>query len=264
MVMFNRFKLISFKRASLTPPLQWLAVVISLGLLLGGQPSRAESISSANSSITANDDHQIGSVNGSMPGSMPGSMTGSMPDSIKSGGERLRQFQQQVQRLQGNFSQQVVEGGGLVDEELRGGEFWIERPNKIRWHYRDPYEQLIVADGVNVWMFDPELEQVIVRELVEGGDDVAGLLLGGGEDLNKRFTVTTLGRDQYQLIPINPESPVAQVVLFFSGELMVGLDMTDKLGVVSKFKFLDLQVNPPIDPAQFTFTPPPGIDLVIQ
>lgn len=256
MVVFNRFKLISFKRASLTPSLQWLAVVISLGLLLGGQASRAESISSANSSITANDDHQIGSINGSM--------SGSMPSSIKSGGERLRQFQQQVQRLQGNFTQQVVEGGGLVDEELRGGEFWIERPNKIRWHYRDPYEQLIVADGVNVWMFDPELEQVIVRELIEDGDDVAGLLLGGGEDLNKRFTVTTLGSDQYQLIPINPESPVAQVVLFFSGELMVGLDMTDKLGVVSKFKFLDLQVNTPIDPAQFTFTPPPGIDLVIQ
>ena len=252
MVVFNRFKLISFKRASLTSSLQWLAVVISLGLLLGGQASRAESISSANSSITANDDHQTGS------------MSGSMPSSIKSGGERLRQFQQQVQRLQGNFTQQVVEGGGLVDEELRGGEFWIERPNKIRWHYRDPYEQLIVADGVNVWMFDPELEQVIVRELIEGGDDVAGLLLGGGEDLNKRFTVTTLGSDQYQLIPINPESPVAQVVLFFNGELMVGLDMTDKLGVVSKFKFIDLQVNPPIDPAQFTFTPPPGIDLVIQ
>ena len=260
MVVFNRFKLISFKRASLTPSLQWLAVVISLGLLLGGQASRAESISSANSSFTANDDHQIGSINGSINGSVNGSVNGS----IKSGGERLRQFQQQVQRLQGNFTQQVVEGGGLVDEELRGGEFWIERPNKIRWHYRDPYEQLIVADGVNVWMFDPELEQVIVRELIEDGDDVAGLLLGGGEDLNKRFTVTTLGSDQYQLIPINPESPVAQVVLFFSGELMVGLDMTDKLGVVSKFKFLDLQVNTPIDPAQFTFTPPPGIDLVIQ
>ena len=217
-----------------------LALVMVLAMSLGSQASRAESIQAA----AELDDIQT--------------------QATLSGSERLRQFQQQVQRLHGNFSQQVVEGGGLVDEELRSGEFWIERPNKIRWHYRDPYEQLIVADGVNVWMFDPELEQVIVRELVEGGDDVAGLLLGGGEDLNKRFTVTTLGSDHYQLIPLNPESPVAQVQLYFRDQLMVGLDMTDKLGVISKFNFLDLEVNRLIDPAQFTFTPPPGIDLVIQ
>lgn len=177
---------------------------------------------------------------------------------------RLRQFQAQTQSLQGQFQQQIIEGNGLSDEESRSGDFWVERPDKIRWHYRQPYEQLIVADGTNVWLFDPDLEQVLVRELKPDSDDVAGLLLGSGDDLAQRFDVTAMGENRYRLLPLATESVIEQVVIEFKQQLIVSLEVSDKLGVTSRFEFLNLQSNNDIDPEQFHFIPPNGVDIVIQ
>jgi len=179
-------------------------------------------------------------------------------------GDRLRQFQQQTQSLRGRFQQQIVESNGLVDDESRAGDFWVERPDKIRWHYRQPYEQVIVADGFKVWLFDPDLEQVLVRDLVADSDDVAGLLLGSSEDIAQRFTTTRISDDRYLLVPLAEESVVEQVIVEFQQQLIVSLEVRDKLGTTSKFEFFDLQANSKIDPEQFRFTPPDGVDVVIQ
>lgn len=178
--------------------------------------------------------------------------------------DRLRQFQQQTQSLHGQFRQQIIENSGLADEGARSGDFWVERPDKIRWHYRQPYEQLIVADGFKVWLFDPDLDQVLVRDLAPDGDDVAGLLLGSSDDIARRFTVTSINDDQYLLVPIAEESAIEQVVIRFEQQMMVGLQVRDVLGVTSEFEFLNLQANTPIDPEQFQFVPPDGVDVVIQ
>lgn len=178
--------------------------------------------------------------------------------------DRLRQFQAQTQSLQGQFQQLIIEGNGLSDEESRSGDFWVERPDKIRWHYRQPYEQLIVADGTNVWLFDPDLEQVLVRELKPDSDDVAGLLLGSGDDLAQRFAINALGENRYRLLPLATESVIEQVIIEFQQQLIVSLEVRDKLGVTSRFEFLNLQSNSDIDPERFHFIPPNGVDIVIQ
>lgn len=179
-------------------------------------------------------------------------------------GDRLREFQQQTRSLRGQFQQQIIESNGLVDDEPRSGEFWVERPNKIRWHYRQPYEQLIVADGVKVWLFDPDLDQVLVRDLETDSDDVAGLLLGSSEDITQRFTVTSMSANQYLLVPLAAESVIEQVVIEFEQQLMVSLEVRDKLGTTSKFEFFEQQANPDINPKQFRFIAPDGVDVVIQ
>lgn len=179
-------------------------------------------------------------------------------------GDRLWQFQQQTQSLHGQFRQQIIENSGLADEGARSGDFWVERPDKIRWHYRQPYEQLIVADGFKVWLYDPDLDQVLVRDLAPNGDDVAGLLLGSSDDIARRFTVTPINDDQYLLVPLAEESAIEQVVIRFEQQLMVSLQVRDVLGVTSEFEFINLQANTPIDPDQFQFVPPAGVDVVIQ
>ena len=178
--------------------------------------------------------------------------------------DRLRQFQQLTQSMHGQFRQRIIENSGLADEEPRSGDFWVERPDKIRWHYRQPYEQLIVADGFKVWLYDPDLDQVLVRDLAPDGDDVAGLLLGSSDDIARRFTVTPISEDQYLLVPLTEESAIEQVVIRFEQQLMVSLQVRDVLGVTSEFEFIDLQANTPIDPEQFHFVPPDGVDVVIQ
>ncbi|MEL0081555.1 MAG: outer membrane lipoprotein chaperone LolA [Gammaproteobacteria bacterium] len=185
-------------------------------------------------------------------------------DDGQSVADRLREFQRQTRSLRGVFHQQLIESNGLVDEQSRSGDFWVERPDKIRWHYRQPYEQLIVADGFKVWLYDPDLEQVLVRDLDASGDDVAGLLLGSGEDIARRFTITELDNDRYLLIPLAEASAVEQVVIEFDRQLIVSLEVRDKLGSRSRFLFSGLQANVDITPERFQFTPPEGVDVVIQ
>ncbi len=182
--------------------------------------------------------------------------------------DRLAQFQHHTQSLSGHFTQHLLEGNGLVDEAPRSGQFWVERPDKIRWQYEQPYEQLIVADGYKVWLFDPDLEQVLVRDLVPDSDDVAGLLLGSSANISQRFTITAINQDQFLLVPrvseSAPPSAIEQVLVEFDQQLIVSLELRDTLGASSRFEFTRLQANPAIDPAQFEFIPPDGVDVVIQ
>lgn len=180
------------------------------------------------------------------------------------GFERLSRFQQQVTTLHGSFTQTIIGDPGLADAEFRSGQFWVQRPDRIRWHYRQPYEQLIVADGQTVWLFDPDLDQVIVRALDEQGDDVASLLLGSGRDVSERFTVTRIDDDQYQLLPLAQNSSVSKVRLQFDQQTLVLLEVEDALGVTSRFEFATQQVNSELDAALFQFQPPDGVDVVYQ
>jgi chaperone LolA len=64
--------------------------------------------------------------------------------------------------LQAQFKQyELIEDGRKVDEN--SGSVWMQSPDLFRWHYKTPYEQLIVADGEQVWVYDEDLQQVTVK-----------------------------------------------------------------------------------------------------
>jgi hypothetical protein len=42
-------------------------------------------------------------------------------------------------------------------------QFEFQRPGKFRFNYTKPFEQLIVADGKTLWLYDADLNQVTQR-----------------------------------------------------------------------------------------------------
>src|SRR3546814_5974844 len=48
-------------------------------------------------------------------------------------------------------------------KETSSGRVALSAPRLFRWEYVKPYEQLVIADGSKVWVYDPDLAQATVR-----------------------------------------------------------------------------------------------------
>ena len=78
--------------------------------------------------------------------------------------DQLRSFLTQTQSARGEFVQRLTPRPGAKVPASASGQFIFQRPGKFRWLYEKPYEQLIVADGQRLVMFDKDLNQVNDQE----------------------------------------------------------------------------------------------------
>ena len=74
----------------------------------------------------------------------------------------LAAFTSNLKGLDGQFTQQVYDANGKL-KESSSGRVALAAPRLFRWEYVKPYEQLIVADGQRVWVYDPDLQQATKR-----------------------------------------------------------------------------------------------------
>jgi outer membrane lipoprotein carrier protein len=181
-------------------------------------------------------------------------------------GEKLvNDFLTEITTLEGRFEQSLIDAEGAI-VETNSGTLEIERPTRFRWSYTEPYEQWLIADGINIWSYDLDLEQVTVKPQAEALANTPALLLGGSEDALEQFdfggttieTVTTWVR----LEPKNKDSGFNRVELgFIENELrrMVFFDNLEQTTLVALY---DVKLNEPIDSARFEFVVPDDVDLV--
>jgi len=187
------------------------------------------------------------------------------PARAGSADEELRQFVENVRTLNGRFVQtQTDEHGELVSSGA--GMVAISRPGRFRWSYDQPYEQLMVCDGQKIWAYDPDLKQVTVRP---AGETLAGTpaeLLAQKAKLAENFTTKDLGeKDGLRVVSLEPKSEQSDfksIELWLKAGVPQKLRFSDPLGGNTVVELRDLKVNGPIPDAQFTFTPPKGVEVV--
>ena len=66
------------------------------------------------------------------------------------GRQLVDEFINEVITLQARFEQSMIDAEGTIVERT-SGTLEIERPGRFRWSYAEPYEQWLVADGLNIW-----------------------------------------------------------------------------------------------------------------
>ncbi|MES1196196.1 MAG: outer membrane lipoprotein chaperone LolA, partial [Steroidobacter sp.] len=86
------------------------------------------------------------------------------PVSNDEGYAALEKFLNGLQSLQSDFTQTVQDSHEQIVEKTTGT-LAIKRPGKFRWDYAKPHEQTIVCDGKRIWLYDPELEQLTIRNV---------------------------------------------------------------------------------------------------
>ena len=60
------------------------------------------------------------------------------------------------------------------------GRLYLQKPGKFRWDYSEPSEQLILADGKQIWFYDKDLQQANVRNMDASLANTPAVLLSGG------------------------------------------------------------------------------------
>jgi outer membrane lipoprotein carrier protein len=184
---------------------------------------------------------------------------------VEVGRQRVEKFLSGLEGLQAQFEQVLADRSGQIVDEARGT-LAIRRPDRFRWDYRDPYEQVIVSDGSRVWLYDRDLEQVTVRKLDDTLSATPAMLLSGVGKLEENFTVTDVRRDGsiewVEMEPKRTDTDFTWVRLGFEGSALRYMHLGDKLGQTTRLEFSHVERNPPLDPSRFTFTVPPGADVI--
>ena len=161
---------------------------------------------------------------------------------------------------------QVVTAKGQRSARESSGTFAFQRPGRFRWAYERPYEQLIVGDGAKLWIYDKDLNQVIVRSLDRALGQSPAALLAGDNALERDFELTDGGTlDGLAFVAAKPRSPDAgfeRVRIGFRDNLPRTMELTDLFGNVTTLTFAGFERNPALDRGQFGFVPPPGADVV--
>jgi outer membrane lipoprotein carrier protein len=189
-----------------------------------------------------------------------------MPSSAAAPGERLRDFLGSTVSLSADFVQTRT-GEGDAETQQASGRLRLQRPGLFRWDYVTPYEQLILADGERLWIYDPDLEQATVRPQAEALGNSPARLLSGGLDLDANFAVIETNRrdgglDWVELRPRDGEEEFSEVHLGFSAQGLASMVMIDNLGFTTSINFNNISKNTQIDSDVFSFTPPPGVDVL--
>lgn len=178
---------------------------------------------------------------------------------------RLRAFLEEVKTLRADFTQTILDAQLATAEESRGT-LVMRRPGKFRWDYREPFEQLIVADGKNLWLFDKELEQVTVKPQSASLASSPAMLLSGEGRLDEHFSITELGRQGellwVELKPKVRDSDFIAVRIGFAGSDVAVMELSDTLGQTTRIRFENLQRNPAVPASTFVFMPPDGVDVI--
>jgi len=181
-------------------------------------------------------------------------------------GEKLvRDFLTNITTLEGRFEQSLIDAEGAI-VETNSGTLEIERPGRFRWSYTDPYEQWLVADGLNIWSYDLDLQQVTVKPQAQALANTPAVLLGGAEDALEQFdfagttieSVTTWVR----LEPKDQDSGFNRVELGFVDSELRRMVFFDHLEQTTLVALHDVIVNQPIESARFDFVIPDDVDVV--
>ena len=188
-------------------------------------------------------------------------------DALKDALGKLQGRYESTKTMEADF-RQTVESPTLASPLKTSGKVAFEKPNRMRWDYEPPDQQTIVGDGQSLWLFQPDMNQVIKAPLGEAFQASTPLTFLSGLGSLERDFDTSLEKETSDawVLKLVPKKDSALGVLGLtvrkSDASIAEARITDSVGTMTKIAFSNEKRNGKIDAARFTFTPPPGVDVV--
>lgn len=171
-----------------------------------------------------------------------------------------------IHTLQGDFVQTILDNKGRAIQQSEG-QMALERPGHFRWQVHHPIPQLIIADDTKLWIYDPDLQQVVIRPMVKAaGQTPAFLLTNVAQALDKDFIVRNMPAPEnwewYSLTPKNKDNMYSSIQLGFLNHDIKEMRMKDNLGHNTVIQFRRLHKNISLSASLFKFHPPANVDVI--
>jgi len=164
---------------------------------------------------------------------------------------------------------------GAAQGEKAEGWVYFQKPLRMRWQYETPVEQKkeVISDGRQVWMYLPQDKVAMVYPLkqVLRSDLVMRFFSGIGQ-LREEFTLSWRrppAAPASYLIDLTPkktqpELKILTLTIHPETYQVECLEFSNAQGEETRFTFSRIQMEVKVPPAFFSFTPPPGVQVVRQ
>jgi outer membrane lipoprotein carrier protein len=183
--------------------------------------------------------------------------------------DQFKSFVAGTKSARGDFTQQQVrKAANSKPAPVSSGTFVFARPGKFIWTYHKPYDQVLQADGDQLYIYDKDLNQVTVKKLGNALGSSPAAILFGSNDLEKNFTLSDGGsRDGLEwlnAVPKSKDTSFEQIGIGLRDGVPQAMELKDTFGQTSVLKFTNFQRNPALSSQQFKFEIPKGADVSNQ
>ena len=187
-------------------------------------------------------------------------------ESAAPGTAALDRFLDEVHTFTAEFEQELRSSDQRV-LETAVGTLSLKRPNRFLWSYEAPIEQLVIADGERLWMYDVDLAQVTVTPLEPGDASSPAMLLSGERNVRDSFDIVDdFAFDGQDWVRLSPKpggvADFRSVLIGFRDGLPAELELVDGLDQTTSIVFSEIDVNADLSDSVFEFEPPAGVDVI--
>lgn len=188
----------------------------------------------------------------------------SFPALAEDPAQRLKAALKNMDNLSAEFKQTLLDEDKQVIQQSRGT-LALQRPGKFAWIYTEPFEQRIVADGSELWIYDVELDQVTVKPIDEGISNAPIMILMKESDVSEQFNVSEVGQRKFlywvELEPHAGDLEYTHIYIGLDDDSVQAMELRDQFGQSTQIVFDNLRVGVVHNPATFKFVPPEGVDV---
>jgi outer membrane lipoprotein carrier protein len=185
---------------------------------------------------------------------------------LQNGAAVLDDILRQTASLRAEVSQLLVDQDGRELQETTAT-LILQKPASFSWRITAPYQELTVTNGVTVWRYEPDLEQVTVQDFDGELDRTpVALLNGDAAGIGEAYAVSATRMEgdilRFILTPRRNSSLFKRMSLTFQGPVLSEMQFEDSLGQRTSLGFAAVERNLTLSADTFTFTPPAGVELI--
>ncbi len=178
--------------------------------------------------------------------------------------EHLKTLLNNIQSMQANFSQKVYSETSKLLHTYTGN-MQFKKPSSFRWEVSTPDSSLLVTNGVKLWSYEPDLEQVTIQQYNTNREITPlSFVLDDPKHLSTNFTIEPLRASCYKLTPKKENSNFVNIEVCFADKSICKVDILDHMGQNSVFIFSHIKQNIQISNQNFNFKPPAGVDVISE
>lgn len=166
--------------------------------------------------------------------------------------------------FQGSFNQIVFDNQGQIIEEANG-KVIFKKPHFFKWIYKKPHQNQIISDGEIIYIYDPDLSQVIMSQFSQSNSNNPALIFFQ-KNIEKFFKVTTKSIDGelwYRCQSLSDDADYESLELKFDSQgKVLAMNIIDRLKNKILVNFEDIQTNIKINEATFLFNVPENVEII--
>jgi outer membrane lipoprotein carrier protein len=177
--------------------------------------------------------------------------------------KKLQYLLKSISTISADFTQINYDDKNTINQKIFG-HFFAKKPGNIYWISQAPLEQHIIANNKNIWIYDPDLQQVTVSKFVQDFNINPAILLIGNIEGNELIYDIKCSNNHFidfTLVPTNTESLYKKIQISFDNKIPSSMKLWSSLSHRSEIYFTKTVLNKEINQS-FEFYPPDGADVI--